>query len=176
MYPVFEILFRSLFIRGRERTCTGVREKKVLITKEDRRVVNDTEWNFFVARLSESPSLSLLNVSVSNYTRHDCSINPAPRTRLNFTIDDPRALISRCPRGIDILCDVVLGKPRGFFPSSSSSPHSPHGTVIPNLDSSLITPVVSMTDWVTDGRREVLYTYGVRANADARRGDLSRLW
>lgn len=125
--------------------------------------------------------LSPLNVSVSNYTRHDCSINPAPWTRLNFTIDDPRALISRS-RVVSTFFAMSCSELRdslSFPPPLSPCPLSPllaaqYRDPEPWLFINHL--VVSMTDWVTDGRREVLYTYGVRANADARRGDLSRLW
>lgn len=69
---------------------------------------------------------------------------------------------------IDILRDVVLGT--RWFPYHQTWHCDPEPWLFINQ------PVVSMTDWVTDGRREVLYTYGVRTNADARRGDLSSLW
>lgn len=112
--------------------------------------------------------LSLLNVSMSNYSRHDCSINPTPWTRLNFTIDDLRALISRS-RVVSTFFAMSCSGLRGP-PLLATRYCGPEPWLFINHS------VVSMTDWVTDGRREVLYTYGVRAKADARRGDLSRLW
>lgn len=114
---------------------------------------------------------------MSNYSRRDCSIKPTLGTRLNFTIDDLRALISSEPAWYrqSLRRRALLRAPR--FPFSSLPSFilaarycDPEPWLFINH------PVVSMTDWVTDGRREVLYTYGVRANADARRGDLSRLW
>lgn len=111
--------------------------------------------------------LSPLNVSVSNYTRHDCSINPAPWTRLNFTIDDPRALISRS-RVVSTFFAMSCSELRDSlsfppFPPALSILCSPHSTVIPNLDSSLITSWYQwLTEWLTAGERYYIPTVFAR--------------
>jgi hypothetical protein len=100
--------------------------------------------------------LSLLNVSMSNYSRHDCSINPTPWTRLNFTIDDLRALISR-------RAAWYRHSSRCRARGSAVPLYSPHGTVIPNLDSSLITPWYQwLTEWLTAGERYYIPTVFAR--------------
>lgn len=105
-------------------------------------------YDFFWLRLS------LLNVSMSNYTRHDCSINPTPWTRLNFTIDDLRALISR---------SRVVST---FFAMSCSGLRGPPLLATRYCDPEpwlfINHPVVSMTDWLTAGERYYIPTVFAR--------------